>query len=87
MSARVAPLAGVRERTDAMFAVYPGGGACFRKHIDNTARDGRRLTVLCYLNPGWREEDGGALRVRLPLHAPSGDRGPRGARGMCPRRA
>jgi hypothetical protein len=28
----------------------PGGGAKFTQHIDNTARDGRRLTVLCYLN-------------------------------------
>lgn len=31
-----------------------GGGSKFTQHIDNTARDGRRLTVLCYLN----REDG-----------------------------
>ena len=28
-----------------MLAIYPGGGARFQKHVDNTARDGRRLTV------------------------------------------
>ena len=39
-------------------------GARFQKHVDNTARDGRRLTVLVYLNEGWGyEQDGGALRV------------------------
>jgi len=25
--------------------------------------DGRRLTLLIYLNPGWKKEDGGALRL------------------------
>eukprot|EP00622_Pseudochattonella_farcimen_P007256 FR743197.1.p2 GENE.FR743197.1~~FR743197.1.p2 ORF type:complete len:139 (+),score=14.88 FR743197.1:29-445(+) len=35
----------------------------FQKHVDNTARDGRRLTVLCYLNPDWDPQDGGKLRV------------------------
>lgn len=53
-----------------MLAVYPSGGAKFTKHIDNTARDGRRLTVLCYLNVDeraggkpWDTTHGGALRV------------------------
>jgi hypothetical protein len=27
------------------------------------AGDGRRLTVLLYLNPSWKKEDGGALRL------------------------
>ncbi len=40
-------------RSDVMLAIYPGGGARFAKHIDNTANDGRRLTLLCYLNPNW----------------------------------
>jgi hypothetical protein len=31
--------------------------------VDNTARDGRRLTVLCYLNEDWLGEHGGALKV------------------------
>ena len=47
-----------------MLAVYPGGGTRFQRHIDNTAADGRRLTVLCYLNPGWDSASGGGqLRV------------------------
>jgi hypoxia-inducible factor (prolyl hydroxylase) len=29
------------------------------RHVDNTARDGRRLTVLCYLNPDYHGEHGG----------------------------
>jgi hypothetical protein len=42
---RVPRLARIKDRTDPMLAVYPGGGARFQKHVDNTARDGRRLTV------------------------------------------
>lgn len=56
-------LAGIYERSDAMLSIYPGEGARFAKHIDNTTRDGRRLTVLVYLNPGWSVEQGGALRL------------------------
>ena len=47
LSQHVDSLANINERTDAMLAVYPGKAARFTKHIDNTARDGRRLTVLC----------------------------------------
>lgn len=46
-----------------MLSVYDGNGARFQRHIDNTARDGRRLTVLCYLNADWKMEDGGALQI------------------------
>lgn len=53
-------------RSDAMLAIYPGSGARFAKHIDNSADDGRRLTCLCYLNNNWREQDGGALRLFAP---------------------
>ncbi|KAG2443684.1 hypothetical protein HXX76_002032 [Chlamydomonas incerta] len=60
---RLAYLAGLHRRSDAMMAIYPGKGARFAKHIDNTTMDGRRLTVLTYLNPGWKEEQGGALRL------------------------
>ena len=53
-------------RSDAMLAIYPPQ-ARFQKHIDNTANDGRRLTLLCYLNPGdWAKEKGGALRLFSP---------------------
>jgi hypothetical protein len=34
--------------------------------VDNTGRDGRRLTVLCYLNPDYTGEHGGALKVYEP---------------------
>ncbi|KAL6765837.1 2OG-Fe(II) oxygenase superfamily-domain-containing protein [Haematococcus lacustris] len=60
----------VRERSAAMCAVYPGGGARFAKHIDNTAEDGRRLTLLCYLNPNWKPSHGGALRLFPPNSSP-----------------
>ena len=60
---RVRKLAHVVERSDAMLAVYPGQGTRFQRHIDNTAGDGRVLTVLVYLNEQWKQDDGGALRV------------------------
>jgi len=57
-------LARLSSRSDAMLAVYPGGGSRFQRHVDNTAKDGRRLTVLLYLNEeGWTKEDGGLLKV------------------------
>eukprot|EP01041_Mallomonas_annulata_P004085 gene4085-8124_t len=54
---------GIFDRSDAMLAIYPGNGTRFANHIDNTTGDGRRLTVVFYLNPGWTKEQGGALRV------------------------
>jgi hypothetical protein len=61
-----------RERPQ--FALYPGGGTCYKAHVDNPrlapGPDGdasdnlRRVTLCYYLNEGWSaEEDGGALRV------------------------
>lgn len=38
-------------------------GARFAKHVDNTTCDGRRLTTVTYLNPGWQPAQGGALRL------------------------
>ena len=64
LTKKVDRLSRLTARSDAMLAVYPGGKSRFQRHIDNTANDGRRLTVLCYLNEcGWKEEDGGMLRV------------------------
>ena len=63
--ARACPkrLGGLADRTHAMLAEYPGRGSRFVRHVDNTGRDGRRLTVLCYLNPDYTGEHGGALKV------------------------
>lgn len=59
----VANLSGIYERSDAMLAIYPGAGSRFARHIDNTTNDGRRITVLVYLNPNWQKELGGAVRL------------------------
>ena len=62
--ARACPkrLGGLADRTrDA--AEYPGRGSRFVRHVDNTGRDDRRLTVLCYLSPDYAGEHGGALKV------------------------
>jgi Rps23 Pro-64 3,4-dihydroxylase Tpa1-like proline 4-hydroxylase len=58
-------ISGVFERTDAMLTIYPGNGSRFANHIDNTTGDGRRLTVIIYLNPEWDAKNGGALRITV----------------------
>ena len=60
---RVERLNDCASRSDGMLAIYPGGGARFQAHVDNTTDDGRRLTVLCYFNEKWHEDHGGALRL------------------------
>jgi len=49
-------------------AVATGNGSKYPKHVDNNGEvlgepDLRKLTFIYYLNPGWRAENGGALRV------------------------
>eukprot|EP00911_Craspedida_sp_UC1_P001784 UC1_evm1s1361 len=54
------------ERSSAMAAVYPGGGARYVRHVDNPGgakSNGRVLTILLYLNPEWRPGHGGQLRL------------------------
>ena len=47
-----------------MLAVYPSGGARYMRHCDNPDGNGRVLTMLYYLNPGWRAAcHGGCLRL------------------------
>ena len=53
-------------RTKAMLAVYLPGSGGYRRHIDNPNLDGRRLTAIVYLNPGWKAEDGGQLLLYNP---------------------
>lgn len=50
---------------EAHFARYPAG-ARYGKHVDVFKQDSRRtLSVICYLNADWREEEGGLLRLYL----------------------
>eukprot|EP00811_Abedinium_folium_P036867 NODE_9536_length_1417_cov_3.268992.p1 GENE.NODE_9536_length_1417_cov_3.268992~~NODE_9536_length_1417_cov_3.268992.p1 ORF type:complete len:431 (+),score=121.58 NODE_9536_length_1417_cov_3.268992:49-1341(+) len=53
---------------DAMFAVYPGGASRYVKHIDNAQwpTDGRRVTMILYLNREWEPAHGGCLRLYEP---------------------
>ena len=74
LSRRAPRLASLADRTHAMLAEYPGRGSRFVRHVDNTGRDGRRLTVLCYLNPDYVGEHGGALKV-YPEDDVDGERG------------
>ena len=61
---RCPDLRAVDQRSSPMFAVYPGGGSRYMQHVDNPDGNGRVLTMLYYLNPGWSAEtDGGCLRL------------------------
>lgn len=58
-------LGDIDSRSDAMLAVYPGNGSRFQAHVDNTSQDGRKLTVLTYLNLDWTPCCGGQLRLHF----------------------
>ncbi|MFN3714368.1 MAG: 2OG-Fe(II) oxygenase [Alcanivoracaceae bacterium] len=48
---------------EAHFALYPPGGF-YRRHLDAFRGDNPRLvSVVLYLNPRWRQEHGGCLRL------------------------
>ncbi len=52
------------DRFDVQLACYPGGGARYRRHRDAfPGRSNRRVTAIYYVNPGWRVDDGGLLRL------------------------
>lgn len=47
------------------YSVYPNG-AFYGRHLDQFKKDNNRiLTFICYLNFGWKSDDGGALRIYL----------------------
>ncbi len=46
--------------------IYPAG-SYYKRHLDQFKKDDhRKLSVICYLNENWREEEGGQLRIYLP---------------------
>lgn len=48
---------------EAQFLSYPPGGT-YARHIDALKGERNRVvSLVCYLNPGWRSEDGGALAL------------------------
>ncbi|XP_021352478.1 egl nine homolog 1-like [Mizuhopecten yessoensis] len=54
----------INSRTKVMVTCYPGEGTCYRRHVDNPSRDGRRITCILYLNRDWDvQTDGGLLRI------------------------
>jgi SM-20-related protein len=47
------------------FTIYPAG-SYYKRHLDQfKGDDHRRLSVILYLNEGWKEEEGGQLRLHL----------------------
>jgi len=45
---------------------YPPG-SFYKRHLDQFKTDDhRKLSVICYLNQHWKEEEGGQLRLYLP---------------------
>eukprot|EP00930_Biecheleria_cincta_P043882 TRINITY_DN30112_c0_g1_i1.p1 TRINITY_DN30112_c0_g1~~TRINITY_DN30112_c0_g1_i1.p1 ORF type:complete len:765 (+),score=105.04 TRINITY_DN30112_c0_g1_i1:49-2343(+) len=67
----------ITERCDGMLACYNGNGAAYGAHIDNADGDGRVdgrvLTAVLYLNPGWDRRNGGELAIFQPESGQLGD--------------
>lgn len=46
--------------------IYPTG-SYYKRHLDQFKKDDhRKLSVICYLNENWKEEEGGQLRIYFP---------------------
>ena len=55
------------QRMEVQLARYAGDGRHYDRHLDAFPGPGnRRVTALVYLNPVWRPEHGGQLRLFLP---------------------
>ena len=70
---KVKQLERIAHRSKAMVACYPGGGARYVRHCDNSCFagkgercNGRRLTCILYLNPQWEALHGGELLYLPP---------------------
>jgi SM-20-related protein len=59
------------DELEAHFALYPPGARYVRHRDRFRDDDARVLSSVLYLNPDWRETDGGALRLYLPHASPS----------------
>ena len=56
---------------EAQFALTPSGGF-YARHVDSFAgRRNRIVSLVAYLSPDWRQEDGGCLRIWPSEGAPS----------------
>lgn len=67
-------------RVEAHYALYPPGAA-YARHRDRFRDDDARVvSAVVYLNAGWREADGGALRIHRPDGGPAVDVAPLGGR-------
>jgi SM-20-related protein len=61
--------------------IYPTG-SFYKRHFDQFKKDDhRKLSVICYLNEDWREDEGGQLRVYSPIEMK--DFSPVGGRLVC----
>jgi SM-20-related protein len=50
--------------------VYPAG-SFYKRHLDQFKKDDhRKLSVICYLNNNWADENGGQLKI----YSPNGDK-------------
>lgn len=63
LASQIPELQGIESRSEAMVTCYPGNGSKYIKHSDNPHKNGRKLTVLYYLNHAWKKGDGGEIRV------------------------
>ncbi|MFP4092029.1 MAG: 2OG-Fe(II) oxygenase [Cyclobacteriaceae bacterium] len=56
---------GIRD-FEVHFAMYPEG-TFYKRHADRFQKNAHRvISVVCYMNKGWQEADGGKLRMFLP---------------------
>ncbi len=56
---------------EAHLAIYPPG-SFYQRHLDqHQGRNLRLITLVLYLNPDWRPEDGGQLRLYPDPEAPT----------------
>jgi SM-20-related protein len=57
------------DEIEAHFALYPPG-AGYARHLDRFRDDDARVaSLVTYLTPDWRRDDGGELRLHLPAGA------------------